>query len=151
MSKQQNLVTLSTTEAEYVNMSVAGRDMMWVKKLLGDMKIPMTKIPMMGTDSRNALLAAESDRVSLSTRHTDVRYKWVKERIRNGELTLKWIDTTQMKADGLTKPLSADKQAHFMRLIGLTEVLGWRKDNKKNENENEDGEKNPISLDSPGA
>ena len=132
-------------------MSVAGRDMMWVKKLLGDMKIPMTKIPMMGTDSRNALLAAESDRVSLSTRHTDVRYKWVKERIRNGELTLKWIDTTQMKADGLTKPLSADKQAHFVRLIGLTEVSGWRKDNKKNKNENEDGEKNPISLDSPGA
>ena len=75
MSKQQNLVTLSTTEAEYVSMSVAGRDMMWVKKLLCDMKIPMAKIPMMGTDSRNALLAAESDCVSLSTRHTDVRYK----------------------------------------------------------------------------
>lgn len=133
LSKQQSLITLSTTEAEYVNMSTAGRDMMWVKKLLCDMKIPMTKVPMIGTDSRNALLAAESDRVSLSTRHTDVRYKWVKERIRNGELTLKWIDTAQMKADGLTKPLAADKQAHFVRLIGLTEIIGWRTENKKNE------------------
>jgi hypothetical protein len=56
----------------------------------------------------------------------------------------------QMKADGLTKPLSADKQAHFVRLIGLTKVLGWRKDNKNN-NDNKNGEKNPNSLDSPGA
>jgi hypothetical protein len=150
MSKQQNLVTLSTTEAEYVNMSVASRDMMWVKKLLCNMKILMAKIPMMGTDSRNALLVAESDCVSLSTRHTDVRYKWVKERIRNGELTLKWIDTMQMKADGLTKPLSTDKQAYFVHLIGLTEVFGWWKDNK-NDNNNENGEKNPISPDSPRA
>ena len=56
-----------------------------------------------------------------------------------------------MKADGLMKPLSADKQAHFVRLIGLTEVFGWRKDNKKNENGNENEEKTPISPDSPGA
>jgi hypothetical protein len=127
VSKQQSLVTLSITEAEYVNMFVAGRDMMWVKKLLCNMKIPMTKIPMMGTDSRNALLAAESDCVNLSTRYTDIKYKWIKEKIRNGELILRWIDTTQMRADGLTKPLSADKQAHFVHLIGLTEVIGWRK------------------------
>jgi hypothetical protein len=58
VSKQQALITLSTTEAEFVNMSAAGRDMVWVKKLLLDMKIPMAKIPMIGTDSRNALIAA---------------------------------------------------------------------------------------------
>ena len=91
------------------------------------MKIPMSKIPMIGTDSRNALIAAESDKVNLSTRHTDVRYKWIKEWVQNGELTLKWIETTQMKADGLTKPLNANKQAHFVRLIGLTEVTGFWK------------------------
>ena len=127
VSKQQTIATLSTTDAEFVNMSTAGRDMIWVRKLLYDMNIPMAKIPMIGTDSRNALIAAESDRVNLSTRHTDVRYKWVKEKVRNGELTLRWIETAQMKADGLTKALSANKQAHFVRLIGLTEVTGFQK------------------------
>jgi hypothetical protein len=91
------------------------------------MKILMSKIPIIGTDSRNALITAESDKVNLSTRHTDVRYKWIKERVQNGELTLRWIETTQMKADGLTKLLNVNKQAHFVHLIGLTEVTGFRK------------------------
>jgi hypothetical protein len=68
-------VTLSIIEAEFVNILTAGNDMLWVKKLLSDMKIPMSKIPMMGTDSQNAPTAAESDHMNLSTRHIDIRYK----------------------------------------------------------------------------
>ena len=74
-SKQQNIVTLSTTEAEFINMSAAGRDKIWIRKLLTDMKIPIPKIPMIGTDSLNALHAAESPQENMSTRHVDVRYK----------------------------------------------------------------------------
>ena len=77
--------------------------------------IPMSKIPMIGTNSQNALIGAESDRVNLSTRHPDVRYKWVREKVRNGELTLRWIETAQMKADGPTKSLHANKQADIVR------------------------------------
>ena len=73
-SKQQDLVTLSTTEAEFVNMSIAGRDMIWVRQLVRDLRIPVLKIPVIGTDSRNAMIAAEGDRQNMSTRHTDVRY-----------------------------------------------------------------------------
>jgi hypothetical protein len=97
-------VTLSTTEAEFVNMSTAGRDMMWIRKLFYDMKIPVSKIPMIGTDLKNALLTAESNRQNMSTRHTDVRYKWVKEKVKNGELTLRWIDTDNMELIGSRKP-----------------------------------------------
>jgi hypothetical protein len=60
-SKQQDLVTLSTTEAEFINMSTVGCDMMWVQQLIHDVQIPALKIPVIGTDSRNAMLAAEGD------------------------------------------------------------------------------------------
>jgi hypothetical protein len=36
----------------------------------------------------NALRAAKSPQENMSTRHVDVRYKWVKEKVRNGELIL---------------------------------------------------------------
>ena len=42
--KQQSIVTLSTTEAEFVNMSTDGRDMVWVKKLLYDMNMSRSYI-----------------------------------------------------------------------------------------------------------
>jgi hypothetical protein len=134
-SKQQTIVTLSTTEAEFINMSTAGRDMVWIKKLLHDIQIPILKIPVIGTDSKNALIAAESDRRNMSTRHTDVRYKWVKEKIKNGELTLDWVETGKMKADGLTKPLNPTKQAHFVRLIGLSEVIAKKAREKETQAE----------------
>ena len=35
-SKRQSIVTLSTTEAEFINMSTAGRDMIWIRNLLSD-------------------------------------------------------------------------------------------------------------------
>ena len=122
-SKQQDLVTLSTTEAEFVNMSTAGRDMLWIKRLLRDINIPVSKVPAIGTDSMNALRAAESPQENMSTRHVDVRYKWIKEKVKNGELTLNWVDNTNMKADGLTKALNPTKQAQFVKIIGLTEIF----------------------------
>jgi hypothetical protein len=74
-SKQQDIVTLSTTEAEFTNMSTAGRDMLWIQRLLRDIDIPVVKVPSIGTDSMNALRAAESPQENMSTRHVDVRYK----------------------------------------------------------------------------
>jgi Reverse transcriptase (RNA-dependent DNA polymerase) len=122
-SKQQDIVTLSTTEAEFINMSTAGRDMLWIKRLLRDINVPILKVPAIGTDSMNALRAAESPQENMSTRHVDVRYKWIKEKVRNGELTLNWVETQNMKADGLTKALNPTKQAHFVRMLGLTEII----------------------------
>jgi hypothetical protein len=121
-SKQQELVSLSTTEAKFVNMSTVGRDMLWIKRLLRDINIPVLKVLSIGTDLMNAMRAAESPQENMSTRHVDVRYKWVKEKVRNRELTLNWIDTASMKADSLTKALNPIKQAHFVRILGLTEI-----------------------------
>ena len=152
-SKQQSLVTLSTTEAEFVNMSTAGRDMLWIKRLLRDINIPVLKVPVIGTDSMNALRAAESPQENMSTRHIDVRYKWVKEKVKNGELTLDWVDTTNMKADGLTKALNPTKQAQFVKIIGLTEIFNgephsevsrdWHSENSDFASEDEKEHDNP--------
>jgi hypothetical protein len=95
------------------------------------MKIPVSKIPRIGTDSRNALLAAESEKWNMSTRHMDVRYKWIKEKVCNRELILYWVDTENMKTDGLTKALNPTKQAYFVQLLGLTEVGMKKQDGNK--------------------
>ena len=66
-SKQQSIVTLSTTEAEFINMSTAGRAMVWIRQLLRDIRIPILKVPWIGTDLKNALRAAENRQEAMST------------------------------------------------------------------------------------
>jgi hypothetical protein len=39
------------------------------------------------------------------TRHIDIRYLWVKERVMNGEMIIRHLGSKEMYANLLTKPL----------------------------------------------
>ncbi len=55
LSKKQAVVALSTTEAEYVALSLAAQEATWLQKLLADLRIPTEPIvprPMKGVKSK---------------------------------------------------------------------------------------------------
>jgi hypothetical protein len=60
--------------------------------------------------------ASKSDR----TRHMNIRYFWLKERIDDGEVNIEYLPTDQMIADILTKPLQGSKFAELRTLL-----LNW--------------------------
>ena len=68
-------MTLSTTKVEFVNFSIAGRNLIWIRQLLRETRLNLTKVLSIGTDLANAMKVAKRDYYNLSTRHTDVRYK----------------------------------------------------------------------------
>ena len=41
------------------------------------------------------------------TKHIDLRYHYLREKVTNGEIILDWVQSANQLADGLTKPLSA--------------------------------------------
>ena len=49
----------------------------------------------------------------------DVKYKWVKEQVARCIVEPVYISTTEMVADGLTKPLVMEKHARFLELLNL--------------------------------
>jgi hypothetical protein len=58
------------------------------------------------------------------TRHIDIRYYWLKERVTNGEAVVKHMGTADMYANMLTKPLQG--QQFLSEREALT---GWERDN----------------------
>ena len=86
-------------------------------------RIESDENPVIGTDSTNMMKVVKRNQHSLSTRHTDIRYKWIKEKCEKGELTLEWVSTENMRADGLTKPFRTTQQAHFIQLLEMTKVI----------------------------
>ena len=67
-------------------------------------------------------MAENGASVSRRTRHINVRYFFIKERIDNGEVTMSYLPTKEMVADLLTKPI----QGHLFvklrdRLLGHTD------------------------------
>ena len=53
-------------------------------------------------------------------KHVDIKYHWVRQAIEDELIQMKYISTTLMAADGLTKPLGPQKFNRFLTLIGMT-------------------------------
>ena len=55
------------------------------------------------------------------TRHVNIRYFWVKDRVDSGEIKIIYLPTEDMIADVLTKPMQGEKFLNFR-----ASLLNWR-------------------------
>ena len=118
-SRLQNLVTTSTTEAEFVNLTPAGKTLLWLSSLMQELGKECPKPLVLFTDSRNARHTVLNPLNSARTRYIDVRYKWVIDMVRKGRFEVCHISTNEMVADGLTKGLSKEKHNAFLKMLGM--------------------------------
>jgi hypothetical protein len=42
--------------------------------------------------------------------------------VQDGKINIKWVPTSKMVADGLTKPLSSDAHKKFVKMLGLQDI-----------------------------
>lgn len=66
-------------------------------------------------DSTSAISVAKNLVLRSKTKHIDVRYHFLRDHVKKGDIELKHIDTSQQLVDILTKPLD---QSTFARLRG---------------------------------
>ena len=118
-SRKQTIVTVSSTEAEFINLTPAGLSVLWIKQLLKDMGFRQTTASIIFTDSHNARYAALDRYNAGRTRHIDIRYKWIIDRIARKDFDLIQVGTTEMAADGLTKPLQKVAHDRFVKQLNL--------------------------------
>ena len=118
-TKRQTIVALSSTEAEFMNLTPTGMALIWVHNMLAEVGHKQ-KIPtLLYTDSQNARHIALNPLQMARTRHIDLRYKWIIEKVTGGFFNLGHVGTADMAADGLTKPLQREKHRQFVKQLGL--------------------------------
>jgi hypothetical protein len=104
-SQKQNLVTLSSTEAEYVALHHAATEVVYLRRLLASLGYEQTEPTVIWQDNQSTMLWARGQRNHNRTKHLDVKYHYISELIQDGLVELKYMPTTEMIADLLTKPL----------------------------------------------
>ena len=72
-------VSLSSSEVEYVALSEAVKEEMFVVQLLGSMKIAVKYPVMVRVDNVGAIFMAGKITTTCHTKHVDIRYKYVNE------------------------------------------------------------------------
>jgi hypothetical protein len=126
-AKKQTFVALSTTEAEFANLTPAALATQWVAKILEDCGAKQPKPHVVMTDSENARRTVMNPLDIARTRCLDIRYKWVIEKVKEGKFVVDYQPGANMVADGLTKPLNREMHARFIRMLGMVEQeVPWK-------------------------
>ena len=102
ISKKQPVVALSTTEVEYVALSAATQEAVWLSRLLTDIKAP-PKAPILIKEDNQGTIAVARNPVSHNrTKHIDIKFHYGREALEDGIIDLTYCPTEQMTADMLT-------------------------------------------------
>jgi len=119
-SKKQSTVALSTMEAEYMAISSATQEALWLRALLSEF-IPEYEnrtIPIF-SDSKSAICLASTSSYHARSKHIDVKYHFVKEKTNDKSVKLQYLNSKEMPADFLTKPVNAIKHELCSKDVGL--------------------------------
>ena len=115
---KQKINTKSSKEAELVEVDDCIPHVIWVNHFLYEQRYhhPTTIVYQ---DNRSAILLEQNGTLSSTrcTKHINVRYYFIKDKIKSKEIIVKWCPTDQMIADYHTKPLTGDKFRHFRKNI----------------------------------
>ncbi|KAK8952543.1 hypothetical protein KSP39_PZI003450 [Platanthera zijinensis] len=117
-STLQSTVALSTTEAEYMAVTEAMKEAIWMQGLLDDLGVEHMTLTVF-CDSQSAIFLTTNPVHHARTKHIDVRYHFVRDMIETGEVLLKKIDTKENHADMLTKVLSVQKFTYCKELMNV--------------------------------
>jgi hypothetical protein len=107
-STKQKIVSKSSTEAELIALSDGCSQVIWSRDLLLSLGYNIGAATIY-QDNLSTMAMVENGRsTSERTRHINVRYFFVKDRVESGEITIEHMPTEKMTADGLTKPLQGE-------------------------------------------
>lgn len=122
-SKRQQTIALSTTEAEYMAVSATTQEVMWMKGLNSELQ-PKTKSDpvIIYCGNQSAIHLGMTNSYHPRTKHIDVGHHFIREKIEEKNIILKYKNTLQMVADIYTKPLPKPKFEELRDLMGLTNI-----------------------------
>lgn len=118
-SKRQDAVALSSCESEYYALSEAGKEAIWLRRLLTETGQISQGPSLIWADNQGAIAVAENPEFHRRMKHVDIKYHWVRKAIEDGAIQVEYISTALMAADGLTKPLGPMQFTRFLTLIGM--------------------------------
>jgi len=118
-SKRQELISLSTTESEYVAITHASKEALWLRSLIGQVFGPFTEPVPLKSDNMSAISLTQDHQYHARTKHIDIRFHFIRWIIQDKKMKLSYCPTDEMIADTLTKALPSPKVKHFAVALGL--------------------------------
>lgn len=120
ISRLQRVVALSSAEAEYVALTEASKEMIWLQRFMEELG-KKQESSRLYCDSQSAIHLAKNSAFHSKTKHIQLRYHFIRSVLEDGQLKLEKIHTSQNPADMLTKAVTREKLSTCSVSVGIQE------------------------------
>ena len=123
VSKIEHVVSLSTSEAEYIAAEDGVKEVLFVRAVLSFIELETSGVSVkVLEDNQGAKALIENPLSSARSKHIDVRFHFICDLLRTRKITVEYVASAEQHADILTKALSRDNfQYHRKRSMNLSE------------------------------
>lgn len=119
MSKKQPVVTLSTTEAEYVAAASAACQGVWMRRLLETVKHPQNERTTIFCDNSSTIKLSKNPVLHKRSKHIDVRFHFLRNLTNEGIVELVHCSTEDQIANIMTKALKLETFERLRKQLGV--------------------------------
>ncbi|XP_042757982.1 secreted RxLR effector protein 161-like [Lactuca sativa] len=120
-SRKQEVVTLSSTEAEYVAATTCTCHCVWLKGILEEVEENTGTVEVM-CDNCSTIKLSKNPIMHRRTKYIDVRFHYIRELVNKDIIRLNFCGTKEQLADMMTKPLSLAAFEFIREEIGVKDL-----------------------------
>lgn len=114
----QHVVALSTTEVEYIGITEAVKEALWLKGLVNELGVAQDSVKVF-YDNQSAIHLCKNQSFHERTKHIDTRLHWIKDVISEGRVQIHKVHTTHNPADFITKVVPLAKFKYCLNLLNV--------------------------------
>ena len=116
-ARQQGTIAHSSAESEYVALSGAGRECIWLRRLVSQIMGPLTNPTRIYEDNQACALWCVNPIQHSRQKHIDIAHHAIREWVAAKIIDVQYVPSRDQMADIFTKPLPKDAHTRMMYLI----------------------------------
>ena len=97
----------------------AAKEAIWIKRLLTEIGHMGGNAPVILVDNQRCMALARNPEFHARTKHIDIQYHFIREKVEAGIIQLQYCPTKEMVADVLTKPVPKEKHQWCTKACGV--------------------------------
>ncbi|XP_075479527.1 secreted RxLR effector protein 161-like [Primulina tabacum] len=121
-SRKQPIVTLSTTEAEFVAAAACACQAIWMRRILKEIGHVQDDGMLLMCDNTSTIKLSKNPVLHGRSKHIRVRFHFLRDLTKEGAVELVWIGTRDQLADSMTKPLKLEDFQRIREKLGICSV-----------------------------